>query len=422
MKSEIISIGDELLIGQVVNTNAAWLSRELNATGIAVGRVTTIGDDRKEILATFRRAWKENDVVVVTGGLGPTHDDISKAAVAKFFRKKLVLHKPTLRAVEERFRSLGYAKMPEANVGQAMVPEGFTILRNEKGTAPGLLYREEGKTFVILPGVPYEMEYIMQSGVIPILQRTYKKELEVILHRTILTTGIGESMLAEKIGDPKQYLGSATTLAFLPRSSGVRLRISSHGRSRQAVEEEIARVENIIRERAAKYIFGSEDESLAGEIVKLLTDRKKTLSTAESCTGGLIASQISDVPGASTVFLGSIVAYSNVVKIAELNVSESTLARFGAVSEESAREMAEGVRNRLNTDYALSVTGIAGPGGGTPEKPVGTIWIGLADRERPVVARKLQLAFDRTVNRERSAAAALEMLRRRLLGLDKHTE
>ncbi|HWF44709.1 MAG TPA: competence/damage-inducible protein A [Candidatus Kapabacteria bacterium] len=418
MKAEIISIGDELLIGQVINTNAAWLSRELNATGIAVGCVTTVGDDMKVILAAFRCAWKENDVVVVTGGLGPTHDDISKDAVAKFFRKKLVLHKPTLRSVEERFRSLGYAKMPEANVGQAMVPEGFTILPNGKGTAPGLLFREEGKTFVILPGVPYEMEYIMQSGVIPILRRVYKKDLEVILHRTILTTGIGESMLAEKIGDPKEFLGSTTTLAFLPRSSGVRLRISSHGHSRRIVEKEIARVENIIRGRAAKYIFGLEEESLAGEIVKLLTDRKKTLSTAESCTGGLIASQITDVPGASTVFPGSIVAYANTLKIAELDVSESTLARFGAVSEEAAREMAEGIRNRLNTDYALSVTGIAGPGGGTSEKPVGTIWIALADHEKPTIARKLQLAFDRTVNRERSAAAALEMLRRRLLAIE----
>jgi nicotinamide-nucleotide amidase len=262
------------------------------------------------------------------------------------------------------------------------------------------------------------MEYIMQSGVIPILRRVYKKDLEVILHRTILTTGIGESMLAEKIGDPKEFLGSTTTLAFLPRSSGVRLRISSHGHSRRIVEKEIARVENIIRGRAAKYIFGLEEESLAGEIVKLLTDRKKTLSTAESCTGGLIASQITDVPGASTVFPGSIVAYANTLKIAELDVSESTLARFGAVSEEAAREMAEGIRNRLNTDYALSVTGIAGPGGGTSEKPVGTIWIALADHEKPTIARKLQLAFDRTVNRERSAAAALEMLRRRLLAIE----
>ena len=415
MNAEIVSIGDELLIGQVINTNAAYLSRELNALGVAVSRVTTVGDDLREILQAFRQAWKTSDVVIVTGGLGPTHDDISKDAVAKFFRKELVLHKPTLRAVEERFRTLGYSKMPEVNTGQAMIPEGFTPLKNEKGTAPGLLYQEDGKTFAILPGVPIEMEHIMTTGVIPILRRTYKKDLEIIRHRTLLTTGIGESSLAEKIGDPREFLRNGVTLAFLPRPTGVRLRISSHGKSRQVVEKEIARIERIIRDRAAKYIYGTEDETLEAHIVKLLTEHHKTLSTAESCTGGLIASQITNVPGASAVFLGSIVAYANEVKTATLGVNESTLLRFGAVSEETAREMAEGVRERLNTDYALGVTGIAGPGGGTPENSVGTIWIALAERNGDTIARKLQLNFDRTINRERSATAALGMLRRRIL-------
>lgn len=343
MQAEIITIGDELLIGQVVNTNAAFLGRELSELGIPAVRETTVGDDLKAILAAFRRAWKESDVVIVTGGLGPTHDDISKAAVAKFFGAEMKMHAPTLKAVRERFARLGYEKMPNANIGQAMVPVGFKALRNDRGTAPGLLRHEHGKTFIILPGVPQEMEGIIHSHVIPFLRRTYKKDLQVILHRTLLTTGIGESLLAEKVGDPHAFLGANTTLAFLPRPSGVRLRISAHGKNRRAVEMEIAHIEKILRERAGKYIYGSDDETLEALIVTILTERGKTLSTAESCTGGLIASMITSVPGASAVFLGSIVAYDNNVKLHELDVNPETLDRFGAVSEETAREMAEGI-------------------------------------------------------------------------------
>ena len=414
MQAEIITIGDELLIGQVVNTNAAFLGRELSSLGIPAMRETTVGDDLKSILTEFRRAWKTSDVVIVTGGLGPTHDDISKAAVAKFFHAKMTMHKPTLKAVRERFARIGYATMPEKNVGQAMVPDGFRVLPNGLGTAPGLLHYEHGKTFVILPGVPQEMEGIMQSGVIPFLSRIYKKDLEVIQHKTLLTTGIGESVLAEKIGDPKTFLGASTTLAFLPKPSGVRLRISSHGKNRRKVEKEISRIEHILRERADKYIYGTNEDSLESRIVKLLIEQKKTLSTAESCTGGLIASMITEVPGASAIFRGSVVAYDNDVKVHELGVKQKTLDRFGAVSEETAREMAEGALERLGTDFALAVTGIAGPDGGTKEKPVGTIWIALSDRDAKTITKKIQGDFGRKINRERAAAAALEMLRNRV--------
>ncbi len=419
MRAEIITIGDELLIGQVTNTNAAYLGRELSSLGIPAVRDTTVGDDLNSILAVFRRAWKESDVVIVTGGLGPTHDDISKAAVAKFFRSTLVMHKPTLKAVRERFARLGYAMMPEVNVGQALVPEGFKVLPNDRGTAPGLLRFKDNKTFVILPGVPHEMEGLIQAHVLPFLRRSYKKDLQAILHRTLLTSGIGESMLAEKIGDPHAFLGTTTTLAFLPKPSGVRLRISSHGKSRRAVEKEISRVEAIIRERAGKYVYGVDDESLESHIVKLLRGQKKTLATAESCTGGLIASMITSVPGSSAVFLGSVVAYANEVKVSELGVQQSTLDRFGAVSEETAREMAEGACKRLGADFAVSVTGIAGPDGGTLEKPVGTIWIALAETASSTtcaktITKKLQGDFGRKLNRERAAAAALEMVRHRL--------
>ncbi|MDP4289169.1 MAG: molybdopterin-binding protein, partial [Bacteroidota bacterium] len=288
MTAEIITIGDELLIGQVVNTNASYIAKVLNETGISVARTTTIGDNRAAILAAFRAAWKQHEVVIVTGGLGPTHDDISKDLVAKFFRKKLILHKPTLKLVRERFAKLGYTKMPEVNVGQAMVPEGFHVLCNDRGTAPGLLYHKGKKTFVILPGVPVEMEFTMQTGVAPFLRRTYRKQLSTIVHRTLHTSGIGESVLAAKIGDPKTFLGKGTTLAFLPRAGTVRLRISTTAKTRGAAEREIARVEAILRKRAAQHIVGAEDESLESNVVALLTEKHKTLSTAESCTGGLI--------------------------------------------------------------------------------------------------------------------------------------
>ncbi len=415
MRAEIITIGDELLIGQVVNTNAAFLGRELSSLGIPMVRETTVGDDLKSILSAFRSAWRASDVVIVTGGLGPTHDDISKAAVAKFFRAKMALDTPTLKAVRERFARLGYEKMPEVNIGQAMVPNGFRVLRNEWGTAPGLLLHERGKTFVILPGVPQEMEGIVRLSVISFLRKAYKKNLEVILHRTLLTTGIGESVLAEKIGDPSTFLTVNTTLAFLPRPSGVRLRISSHGNDRRKVEKEISRIERILRERAGKYMYGADDETLESRIVKLLTKQGKTLSTAESCTGGLIASMITEVPGASVVFRGSVVAYDNGIKVRELGVKQKTLDRFGAVSEETAREMSEGALEQMGTDFALAVTGIAGPDGGSDEKPVGTIWIALAARGTKTITKKIQGDFGRKLNRERAVAAALEMLRNRLV-------
>jgi nicotinamide-nucleotide amidase len=414
MNLEIVTIGDELLLGHIVNTNASWMSRELNEIGISVRKVTTVGDDAKEILAAFRLAWKENDIVIVTGGLGPTHDDISKASVAKFFRKKLVLHEKTLTTVRGYFTMLGYERMPEVNVGQAMVPEDFTPLRNERGTAPGLLYQDGGKTFVILPGVPTEMEFVMTTGVLPFLKKRYKKNLVAIKHRTLITSGIGESVLVEKIGDPTAFLREGTTLAFLPKAGSVRLRITSRGKTAGTAQREIDRVEKILRERAGGYIFGVDDETLEAVIVKLLAERGKTLSTAESCTGGLIASRITDVPGASAVYAGSIIAYSNQVKIKEASVSPETLERAGAVSEEAALQMAARVRNKLDTDFALCVTGIAGPDGGTPEKPVGTIWIALAERGAATAAKKLQGDFGRKANRERAAMAAMEMLRKRL--------
>ena len=414
LKSEIITIGDELLIGQIVNTNASWIAKELSALGIPVARVTTVGDDAKAITTAAKKAWKENDVVIVTGGLGPTHDDISKDAIAKVFGKELKMHAPTLKFVKERFATLGYKKMPEANIGQALVPEGFKVLKNERGTAPGLLFYDDGKTFVIVAGVPAEMEYVMTTGALPSLEKRYKGKLEAVLHRTLYTSGIGESSLAELIGEPKQFLGTNTTLAFLPRAGGVRMRISTRAATKSKSKKEIDRIEQILRDRAGRFIFGIAEETIEEFIVRKLTELHKTLSTAESCTGGLIASTITAVSGASAIFRGGVVAYQNDVKIAELNVKPETIERFGAVSEEAALEMAEGALRELKTDFALSTTGIAGPTGGTPDKPVGTVWIALAERGRPTVTKLLQGDFGRQMNTERSANAAFEMLRKRL--------
>lgn len=414
LSAEIITIGDELLIGQIVNTNTAWIAQHMNEIGIPVARMTTVGDTREDILAAFRRAWEENSVVIVTGGLGPTHDDISKACVAEFFGRELILDDEVLRAVEERFRKYGYSKMPEVNRGQAMVPEGFTALANDRGTAPGLLWAESSKTLVILPGVPFEMRGLMTEHVLPHLAQQFVGRLKVIRHRMILTTGIGESSLAEKIGDPASFLSDGVTLAFLPSHGSVRLRITAHGDSEEEVTEKTTAVENHIRSCAAKYIYGEDSDTLELSVVRLLANRRQTVSTAESCTGGMIAARLTSIDGASAVMMGSVVAYDNAVKREVLHVSEDILRAHGAVSEETARAMAEGVRRLLKTDYAVSVTGIAGPGGGTPDKPVGTVWIAVAS-EIETKTRLFHFADDRERNRERATVAALEMLRQVLI-------
>jgi nicotinamide-nucleotide amidase len=416
VQAEILTIGDELLIGQVINTNAAEISKQLNAIGIAVSRVTTVGDNEKDILSAIGSAWKENDVIIATGGLGPTHDDISKHLVAKFFKKKLILDKKTLAHVRARFRTFGIKKMPGVNIGQAMVPIGFKALRNDRGTAPGLLYHQKNKTFIILPGVPHEMNWLMGKWVLPELQKTYKKKLgDVIIHRTLLTTGIGESLLAEKIGDVKKFLEKDATLAFLPKTSGVRLRISVHDSSAQKARAKVARIEKHIRKRAGNSIFGTDTDTLEEKVVELLKKNDATLSTAESCTGGMLSMRITNVPGSSEVFMGGVISYDNSVKMNELRVPKDLINTHGAVSEECVRAMAEGALKKFGTSFALSITGVAGPGGGTKEKPVGTVWIALAESDNSILAKLYTFAGDRSIIRERSTDSALEMLRRRLL-------
>lgn len=416
MKAEILSIGDELLIGQVINSNASYISKQLNAMGIEVSRVTTIGDNEKEILNAIKDAWKKNDVVIATGGLGPTHDDISKNIVAKFFKKKLQLDRKTLTHVKARFRTFGIKKMPEVNIGQAMIPQGFKALRNDRGTAPGLLYHEKGKSFIILPGVPHEMKWIMDTWVTDELAKHHKKKLgDAIIHRTLLTVGIGESTLAEKVGSVENFLEKGATLAYLPKTSGVRLRISVRASSSAKAKVIADRIEKHIRSKAQIYIFGKDDDTLAQVVVRLLHKKKAHLATAESCTGGLLSSNLTEVAGLSNVFPGGIISYANEVKTIELGVSHEILKRFGAVSAECATAMAEGTRKKFNTRFALAITGLAGPDGGSKRKPVGMVWIALAEKGKPTTSKVFQLGKERNIVRERSADSALEMLRRRLL-------
>ncbi|HET6512801.1 MAG TPA: competence/damage-inducible protein A [Candidatus Kapabacteria bacterium] len=417
VRAELISIGDELLIGQVINTNASTLSKALNSTGIRVVRITTVGDDRDAILHSFDRAWNENDVVIVTGGLGPTHDDISKATVSEFFNVPLEFHEEIYEKVRQRFERLGVKRMPETNRSQAMVPKGFIPLRNDVGTAPGLVFKTHGKLFAILAGVPHEMEFILKDSLLDLLHSHFEGQgLEAIIHRTLITAGIGESMLAEKLGDVDALLRGEATLAFLPRSTGVRLRLTAINNSRAKVEDTLYRITKEMYDRIGMHIVGQDDASISESIVRLLEERKETLAVAESCTGGMIGAAITDVPGSSSVFDGGVISYSNEVKQLHLDVPQELLERYGAVSLECAEVMAEKAREKFGSTYALSVTGIAGPGGGTETKPVGLVYVGLAQEGQQTVARKFQFIEDRKINRERSVASALEMLRRRLTG------
>ncbi|MBI4429590.1 MAG: competence/damage-inducible protein A [Ignavibacteriales bacterium] len=413
MKAEIISIGDELLIGQVVNTNQAYIAEKLNGVGIVVDRMTTVGDDEPSILQTFESAVTTHDVVVVTGGLGPTHDDITRTAVCTFFKTDLILNEEALKNVREIFtrRNLPITKLNEE---QALVPRGSTVMQNRFGTAPGHFFENEKKFFIVMPGVPAEMKGMMEGFVIPYFEK--KPSGMFVRHRTLKTTGIAESHLAEQIGDVHLLFepDSGTTLAFLPSPLGVRLRVTVRGKNLALVEETIRQVEMKLRSKAQKYIYAADDEDLEHVVGRLLAERKMTIAVAESCTGGLIADRITDVAGSSSYFERAMTAYSNESKIAELGIPVFFIEKFGAVSREVAEAMAFGVRKKSNTDIGLSTTGIAGPTGGSAEKPVGLVWIGYSDKNE-TIALRFNFLNDRRRVKERTAQAALEIVRRKLL-------
>lgn len=401
MNVTIINIGDELLIGQVVNTNASTMAQMLTEAGMEVGKTVVVGDSRDDIWQAVDEAMHRSDAVLVTGGLGPTKDDITKKLLCDYFHSELVESTVALENVRRLFAVRGFELTP-VNRAQALVPKCCEVLNNDVGTAPCMWFSHDGRVLVSLPGVPHEMVWLMQNRVIPKLQETFR--METIINKNILVQGIGESFLSDLIEPWELSLPENIKLAYLPVAGMTKLRLTCRLAPDNSETPDIPELLQGLYKLAGQYIVGEDCETLAELVHKTLTARGLTLATAESCTGGTIASQLTAQAGSSAYFRGGVVAYSNEVKECALGVQHSTLEAHGAVSEETAREMAEGVRERLGADYAIATTGIAGPGGGTAEKPVGTVWIAVADATHTEAqllsfpGRRRQQNIDRTVN------------------------
>ena len=411
MKAVIVTIGDELLIGQVINTNSAWLAGELTSAGFEVKTHISISDAGSDIRKTIDDFLPDNDLLIITGGLGPTNDDITKKVLADYFNTKLVLSEQLLSDVEERLRNYG-ASMNEKNREQAMFPESARILRNNHGTAAGMWFEKNGRIIISLPGVPREMKGIFNDHIKAALTDHFS--LPEIVYKTIMFTGIGEAQLAEMLSDWEEALDSGIRVAYLPSPGQIRLRLGMSGTDREAVESilrgEIGKLHGI----AGDCIYGYDNESLESVVGRMIASRGASLATAESCTGGAIASRITAIPGCSAWYKGGAVAYSNEIKIKTLGVNEETLAEHGAVSEETVGQMAEGAVRAFGADYALATSGIAGPDGGTVEKPVGTVWIAAAGPGF-LVRKKFTFGSSRELNIKRATAAAFNLLRKAML-------
>lgn len=409
----VISIGDELLLGQTVNTNASWIGTEIAKIGGEVIEGLTVRDTKGAIIEALDLGLNKADVVLITGGLGPTKDDITKYTLCEYFNTELVMHQPTLDHITEFFEKRG-REMLETNIQQAALPKACDILFNANGTAPGMWFEKEGKVVVSLPGVPYEMKAIMSESVFPKLLDKF--DLEALYYRTIHTQGMGESFLAEKISDIEDDLrNEGLGLAYLPSPGLVRLRLTGkrNEKDRLAIEKHIRR----ITERIEKHVFGFDGALLPQVLGELLKDKKLTVSTVESCTGGGVAKRLTAIPGSSNYFMGSFLTYSNELKQKLAGVQESDLKKHGAVSKEVVEAMALGGLRELETDYCIATSGIAGPDGGTSEKPVGTVWIAIAGRNR-VFSKRFQFGTDRSRNIEISVNTALNLLRCEILGLN----
>lgn len=416
MKVEVVTIGTELLLGQTLDTNAAELGRALAGAGVEVVRHLSVSDRPDAIRAAVGEALARTGFVITTGGLGPTRDDMTKHEVAALFGKPLVLDDGVLRSLQERFRRLG-RPMPAVNRTQAEVPEGGTVLPNPRGTAPGLWIEENGRVVVLLPGVPSEMRGLLAEEVLPrILDRLRNSGdgARVVRSRTVRTTGIAESALAERVGEIEEEI-APLTLAYLPSTEGVDLRVTAWGLREDEAERLLTEVTAVLRARAGEHGYGEDGTDLAATVLAQLRTRGMRLAVAESCTGGLLGARITAVPGASDVFIGGVVAYDNVVKSGTLDVPAELLDRHGAVSEEVVSAMAESVQRQFAVAAALAITGIAGPAGGTPDKPVGTVWLAARFQSE---ARALKRIFpgERNEIRARAAQAALDLLRRMIAG------
>lgn len=412
MQATIITIGDEILIGQIVDTNSVSIARRLNAAGIVVHEKCSIGDDREEIMAAIRRAEASSQVIILTGGLGPTKDDITKKTLAELFHCGMRFDEGVARHVEQMLAERGIA-FNALNRSQAEVPTACTVLYNAHGTAPGMWFEDAGRVIVSLPGVPFEMEHLMEDEVMPRLKEHFA--LHQIVHRTLITAGLAESLLAERIEKWEEALPSYLKLAYLPAPGIVRLRLSAYEVEGEQVREEIERRFAELRELIPDYVVGFETATVEEQVHELLIERGATLALAESCTGGKIASKFTAMAGASAYLLAGVVAYANEAKTNILGVDAELIRRHGAVSEEVARQMAEGARRVAGTDYALATTGIAGPTGGTAEKPVGTVWFALATPTE-TIALKHACGTDRGQVIDRATAYAIRLLRDKLQG------
>ncbi len=411
MKAEIITIGDEILIGQTVDSNSAFIGNQLNNIGIDVTKITSISDTRDAIFQSISNIDSNTKIVIITGGLGPTNDDITKQSLADYFKTKLILNHNVLSHIKA-ILSAKNVNINDNNIKQAEVPESCKILKNNLGTAPGMWFEENNKIYISLPGVPFEMKDIIVNEVIPKLKKLFTGNY--IVHRNIITQGIPESELAEKIKQWENNLHADISLAYLPSPGMVKLRLSARGKDENKIisiiNSEVKKISALI----PKNIISTNNEFIEKQIGDLLSKRNKTLSVAESCSGGNIAGLITSVPGCSNYFAGGIVAYSNIIKQKILSVKNCNINQYGAVSKVVVEEMAIGARKQFDTDYSIATSGIAGPGGGTPEKPVGTIWIAVSNREK-TISKKFLFKNNREVNIQKTSLKALNMLREMII-------
>ncbi len=414
----LLLIGDEILLGQVVDTNSAWLGQQLSLHGYRVVGKMAVPDARADILEALDLAARRARIVITTGGLGPTKDDITRGALAEYFNSELAFHQETYERIAAYFARIG-KPLPESARMQATLPEKATLLPNKVGSAPGMWFERDGKVLVSLPGVPFEMQYLMTEEVLPRLRQHFPGK--PLAHRTLRTAGEGESTIAKRLETFEETLPAHIRLAYLPSLGQVRLRLSGiwpHAdvppEADERLRAEVEAYADQLRALLPDLIFGVEDETLEQVVGRLLQERGLMFGSAESCTGGYVAHLITSVPGSSSYFSGSVIAYSNELKMKLLGVRDETLTHFGAVSEETVREMVAGALDALEVDVALSVSGIAGPAGGTPEKPIGTVWLAVGDRTR-IVAQKHVFARDRIKNIQLSAIFGLNMVRKFLL-------
>jgi nicotinamide-nucleotide amidase len=414
MKAYIITIGDEILLGNTLNTNAAYIGEQLFEINIPVLKTSVVGDDNSSIFNELKLASETTELILLTGGLGPTHDDMTRKSIVDFFETELMESKEVLEDIKNLFEKRK-RKVTSVNIDQAKVPKIAEVIRNHLGTAPGLWIEKDNKIYAVMPGVPYEMQAMMESTVIPKLKEIIGTGQKILKKKMLQTTGIPESTLYERLGNLDELL-QGVKLAFLPNQFGVKLRLSFEGEDEKELNNKLMEVEQRIRSKAGRFIFGVGDEQLEAVVGRLLLERELKIATAESCTGGLVGNMLTNISGSSKYFERGVICYSNAAKVEILKVDEDTLAEHGAVSMEVAMQMAEGVKSTSGADIGLATTGIMGPTGATADKPIGLVYIGYCD-DKVCTARKFNFGDDRLLNKQRTAQAALDFLRRQLLGI-----